>query len=229
MEIKNTMKSSLYMHLFNKLDTVLKDRQTFKEIKKYNKYVIICNINFIIMAFSGMMGIFILGFKSLIEWYQIEITAWIIFIISFILCNVLSKKLNYKQLSKKKKKEMKIANSLIYNREFKNFMDNTLRNSFNKEKTLNILLSETQSKNILMPKWVINICVSILSSIVTTVLMNTHGGLMIFKEVYLIIIFILTLISLLILHKTYYIDYDIYKNEILEIYIKNYLMGFPRK
>lgn len=229
MEIKNTMKSSLYMHLFNKLDTVLKDRQTFKEIKKYNKYVIICNINFIIMAFSGMMGIFILGFKSLIEWYQIEITAWIIFIISFILCNVLSKKLNYKQLSKKKKKEMKIANSLIYNREFKNFMDNTLRNSFNKEKTLNILLSETQSKNILMPKWVINICVSILSSIVTTVLMNTHGGLMIFKEVYLIIIFILTLISLLILHKTYYIDYDIYKNEILEIYIKDYLMGFPRK
>lgn len=229
MEIKNTMKSSLYMHLFNKLDTVLKDRQTFKEIKKYNKYVIICNISFIIMAFSGMMGIFILGFKSLIEWYQIEITAWIIFIISFILCKVLSKKLNDKQLSKKKKKEMKIANSLIYNREFKNFMDNTLRNSFNKEKTLNILLSETQSKNILMPKWVINICVSILSSIVTTVLMNAHGGLMIFKEVYLIIIFIVTLISLHILHKTYYIDYDIYKNEILEIYIKNYLMGFPRK
>ena len=229
MEIKNTMKSSLYMHLFNKLDTVLKDRQTFKEIKKYNKYVTICNISFIIMAFSGMMGIFIFGFKPLIEWYQIEITAWIIFIISFILYNVLSKKLNDKQLSKKKKKEMKIANSLIYNREFKDFMDNTLRNSFNKEKTLNILLSETQSKNILMPKWVINICVSILSSIVTTVLMNAHGGLMIFKEVYLITIFILTLISLLILHKIYYIDYDIYKNEILEIYIKNYLMGFSRK
>lgn len=229
MEIKNTMKSSLYMHLFNKLDTVLKDRQTFKEIKKYNKYVIIFNISFIIMTLSGMMGMFILGFKSLIEWYQIEITAWIIFIISSILCNVLTSKSHEKQFSKIKKKEMKIANSLIYNREFKNFMDNTLRNSFNKEKTLNILLSETQSKNILMPKWVINICVSILSSIVTTVLMNAHGGLMIFKEVYLITIFILTLISLLILHKIYYIDYDIYKNEILEIYIKNYLMGFSRK
>lgn len=229
MEIKNTMKSSLYMHLFNKLDTVLKDRQTFKEIKKYNKYVIIFNISFIIMTLSGMMGIFILEFKSLIEWYQIEIISWIICIVCFILSNVSYAKSNDKQLSKKKKKEMKIANSLIYNREFKNFMDNTLRNSFNKEKTLNILLSETQSKNILMPKWGINICISILSSIVTTVLMNAHGGLMIFKEVYLITIFIVTLISLPILHKTYYIDYDIYKNEILEIYIKNYLMGFPRK
>lgn len=229
MEIKNIMKSSLYMHLFNKLDIVLKDRQTFKEIKKYNKYVIIFNTGFIIMAFSGMMGVFILEFKSLIEWYQIEITAWIICIVSFILINVLLSKSHEKQFSKIKKKKMKIANSLIYNREFKNFMDNTLRNSFNKEKILNVLLSEAQSKNILMPKWTINICVSILSSIVTTVLMNAHGGLMIFKEVYLIIIFIVTLISLIILHKIYYIDYDIYKNEILEIYIKNYLMGFPRK
>lgn len=229
MEIKNTMKSSLYMHLFNKLDMVLKDRKTFKEIKKYNKYVIICNISFIIIAFSGMMGIFIFEFKPLIEWYQIEITAWIIFIVCFILINVLSAKLNDKQLSKKKKKEMKIANSLIYNREFKNFMDNTLRNSFNKEKTLNVLLSEAQSKNILMPKWVINICVSILSSIVTTILLNTHGYLMILKEIICIIIFIIMFISLPTLYKTYYIDYDIYKNEILEIYIKDYLMGFPRK
>ena len=229
MEIKKTMKSSLYMHFFNKLDTVLKDSQTFKEIKKYNTYLNILNIIFITITFSGIIGILLLGFKPLIEWYQIEITALIIFIISSILGYVISAKFSDKQLSKKKKKEVKIANSLIYNREFKDFMDNTLRNSFNKEKTLNILLSEAQNKNILMPKWTINICVSILSSIVTTILLNTHGYLMLLKEIICIIIFIIMFISLLILYKTYYIDYDIYKNEILEIYIKDYLMGFPRK
>lgn len=229
MEIKNTMKSSLYMHLFNKLDTVLKDRQTFKEIKKYNTYLNIYNINFIIMMFSAIMGILLFEFKPSIKYFKIEMADWIIFIICLILIHVLTSKSHEKQFSKIKKKEMKIANSLIYNREFKDFMDNTLKNSFNKEKTLNILISEVQSKNLLMPKWEINICISILSSIITTILMNSHGYLIIWKEISCITLSILTIILLFILYKIYHIDYDIYKNEILEIYIKNYLMGFPRK
>ena len=179
--------------------------------------------------FSAIMGILLFEFKPSIKYFKIEMADWIIFIICLILIHVLTSKSHEKQFSKIKKKEMKIANSLIYNREFKDFMDNTLRNSFNKEKTLNILLSEAQNKNILMPKWTINICVSILSSIVTTILMNTHGYLTILKEIICIIIFISIFISLPILYKAYHIDYDIYKNEILEIYIKDYLMGFPRK